>query len=446
MSRARSLVAQHVLHVHLHLFIAFVYSPRSIRPAFSLPWLERACKPWIHVCGDRLDLPGRIRLTRVSNRDGRKLKTHALVDAMQRVYNFTKPLAYLLALSGVFLCGNGRTVDLDRLAKHNVIEHDASLSRQDVQPPDDYSPIHADPNLVAQLMRVSPETFLALKDLAVARVIRESQAVGGQLGSIHAEIARAESGLILQVFGGDTLEVDKDVLCVWLVDGRLPGCWKSPKRRIGIRTTSSIRRRLSDIMDSTRDPMHTRPSLGSHSLAPRSFGRVAIFDFRIHTMTWYTPYRWPIILRTYFVTWSHRVCPPSFQLVPHPFRRLKNLIPRGFPNSPFTSSCIPVLTKDVAVTAYNRAAFSLRTSSSGVKSSGEASAELDNRPCIGVGSLGVVGVEREGCRVFGRYGQRLEQIEKLDAFCLYTVLAAIVSNELFVVQPVGSQFRREIHQ
>ena len=32
----------------------------------------------------------------------------------------------LLALSGVFLCGDGRTVDLDHLAKYNVIEHEAS--------------------------------------------------------------------------------------------------------------------------------------------------------------------------------------------------------------------------------------------------------------------------------------------------------------------------------
>lgn len=193
---------------------------------------------------------------------------------MQRVYNFTKPLAYLLALSGVFLCGDGRTVDLDHLARHNVIEHDASLSRQDTQPPNDYSPIPADPSLVDQLMRVSPKTFLVLEDLAVARVIRESQAVGGPLSSLHAEIARAESGLILQVFGGDNTQVDKGVLRAWLMDGRLPGYWKSPKRKIGICTTSFVGRRIADAMDSARDPKQTRPSLlGSYCLALRSIGR-----------------------------------------------------------------------------------------------------------------------------------------------------------------------------
>lgn len=193
---------------------------------------------------------------------------------MQRVYNFTKPLAYLLALAGVFLCGNGRTVDLDRLAKHNIIEHDASLSRQDVQPPNDYSPIPADLNLVDQLMRVSPGTFLVLKDLAATRVIREYQALGGPLSPLHAKIAKAESGLILQVFGGENREVDKGTLRAWLVDGRLPDCWKSPKRRIGIRTTSSVRRCIADVMDSIRNPKNTRPSLlCSYCLAPRFFDR-----------------------------------------------------------------------------------------------------------------------------------------------------------------------------
>lgn len=209
-----------------------------------------------------------------SNRDGRNLTIHTLVEAMKRVYNFTKPLAYLLAFAGVFLCGNGRTVDLDCLAKHNIIEHDASLSRQDAQPSDDYSPISADPNLVNQLMRLCPGPFLALKDFAVARVIRESQALGGPLSFLHAKIAKAESGLILQVFGGENYEVDKNVLHAWLVDGRLCDSWTPPKKRIGIHTTSSIKRHIADVMASIRNPKHTRsPFLDSYYLASCLLGR-----------------------------------------------------------------------------------------------------------------------------------------------------------------------------
>ena len=155
-----------------------------------------------------------------------------------------------------------------------MIEHDASLSRQDTQPPDNYSPISADPSLVDQLMLLSPETFLVLEDLAVARVIRESQAIGGPLSSLHAEIARAESGLLLQVFGGENSQVDKDVLRAWLVDGRLSGSWKSPNNRIGIRTTSSVGRRIADVMKSTRNPKETGPPLlGSYCPVPHFLSR-----------------------------------------------------------------------------------------------------------------------------------------------------------------------------
>ena len=171
------------------------------------------------------------------------------------MYHLTKPLAYLLAVTGVLLCGNGRTVDLHQLAKHGAIEHDASLSRRDTQPPNKYSPIPADPDLVSQLMRISTKNFLALNDLATVRVSRELRALGGPLDSIHAEIARAESALILQVFGDENLEVDKDVLRVWLMDGRLPDGWKSPERTIGVLTTVSVGRCIKRAMDSIRNPV-----------------------------------------------------------------------------------------------------------------------------------------------------------------------------------------------
>ncbi|KAF9780107.1 Cloroperoxidase [Thelephora terrestris] len=209
------------------------------------------------------------------NRDGRNITVHALVEAMHEVYSLTKPLAYLLALAGVLLCGDGRTVDLHRLAKHNVIEHDASLSRQDTQPPNVYAPICADPILVSKLMRVSQNDFLVLSDLAVTRVIRESEALGGPLNPLRAEVGRAESALILQVFGGERLEVDKSVLCVWLVDGRLPESWQSPRGTVGIRTTVSVGRRIADVMDSIRNRERGRPSpLGPYHLTLFPLSRV----------------------------------------------------------------------------------------------------------------------------------------------------------------------------
>ena len=93
-----------------------------------------------------------------------------------------------------------------------------------------------------------------LQDLAVARVGRELRARGGPLDFIHAEIGRAESSLILQVFGNDKLEVDKDVLRTWLLEGRLPDNWKSPERTIGLFTTASLGKRVKAAMESIRNP------------------------------------------------------------------------------------------------------------------------------------------------------------------------------------------------
>jgi len=128
------------------------------------------------------------------------------------------------------------------------------------------------PSLRALVLSIN--SWACLRDLAAARVIRESQAVGGSLSSLHAGIAKAENALILQVFGGENQEVDKGTLRVWLVDGRLSDCWKSPKTRIGIRTTSSTRRCLTDVTDSIRNPKHTRFFLlGSCYFVPRSLDR-----------------------------------------------------------------------------------------------------------------------------------------------------------------------------
>lgn len=219
-----------------------------------MPWSERTSEPRLHVRRGPHHLFCQTRLTNPSNRDGRNLTINSLVGATQHVYRLTKPLAYLLAITGVFLCGDGRTVDLHRLAKHGVIEHDASLSRQDTEPPNKYAPTTVDPELVDELMHTSPNDFLVLNDLAAARVSRESQARGGPLDFIHAEIGSAESALILQVFGDEKLEVEKDVLRDWFIDGRLPDSWKCPERMIGLLTSMSVTKRVKNAMASIRNP------------------------------------------------------------------------------------------------------------------------------------------------------------------------------------------------
>ena len=251
--RVWSFAQQNVFHSRLDLSHAPVRPSRSIRPTLSLSWLEHACEPWLHVRRCRHEFSDQIGLTNVSNHDGKNLTISALVEAIHSVYHLTKPLAFLMTITGVLFCGNGRTVDLHQLAKHNAIEHDASLSRPDTQPPSKFAPIDADPEIVDQLMRISPENFLVLKDIATHRVNRESQAVGGPLDFIHAEIARAEFSLLLQVFGNDNMEVDKDLLRNWFVEGRLPDSWKAPEKTIGILTSVALTRRIAAAVKAIRN-------------------------------------------------------------------------------------------------------------------------------------------------------------------------------------------------
>ena len=128
-SRAAPLGLEHAFPQYYH-HLPFLCSSLFIRPTLSLSCFERTCELWLYVCDGRHHIFRQLvdRLT-VSNRDGLNLTARALVEAIQRVYHFKKPLAYLLVLAGVFLCGDGQTINLDCLAIHNVIEHNASLSR-----------------------------------------------------------------------------------------------------------------------------------------------------------------------------------------------------------------------------------------------------------------------------------------------------------------------------
>jgi hypothetical protein len=171
---------------------------------------------------------------------------------MQRVYNFSPALAYSFAVMGVLLCGNGRTVDLEQLAKHNLIEHDASLSRRDLitcLPFHGYAPMAPDLALVDQLLDQSSDgVYLTLQDFARARILRESAIVGAPLDPLRAELARGETSLILEVLGNDTGRVAKDVLRGWLVDGKLPDGWKRPDKVVGLFRTVLMSRRVAGAM------------------------------------------------------------------------------------------------------------------------------------------------------------------------------------------------------
>ncbi|KII90224.1 hypothetical protein PLICRDRAFT_107685 [Plicaturopsis crispa FD-325 SS-3] len=198
-------------------------------------------------------------------REGRDLGLIELVRAIRHVYNFSLPLALLVALAGVVLCGHGllpRRVHLEELAAHNVIEHDASFAHADAPPGSRRAPVTVDAPLLRSLLRhAHTHLGMGLCELARARFERLAQAPR-PLDLLHAHISFAEAALIWLTHKGagsqGMLLVDVDdpavmhnvapvhALQQWLGEDRLPdawqkgGEWRRPESQVGLLETIKV--------------------------------------------------------------------------------------------------------------------------------------------------------------------------------------------------------------
>lgn len=197
-----------------------------------------------------------------SPRDGRRISVVQLVRALVEVYNFSMPLAVVLSVIGVILCGNWWSLDLHQLAKHGLIEHNGSLVHEDTPPHDAFAPTTVDPALMAQLLAVTPAPGLSMHDFAKARTLRDSS-IPTPLDRIHAEIARGEAALTIQTFGShyvnargniDDVEgsVSKAFLEQWFAQERLPDGWHKPENAIGLVGTASRSREIAQMIQQLR--------------------------------------------------------------------------------------------------------------------------------------------------------------------------------------------------
>ncbi|CAE6432406.1 unnamed protein product [Rhizoctonia solani] len=160
---------------------------------------------------------------------GKNLGPLQLCRAVRDLYNLSYPLAALLSFGGVLLCGSRGKIDLAQLAKHNRIEHDASLAHEDLADGDNKNVC---PRLVDQLIGRSTDGHsLSFHDFAKARALREKQ-VARPLDTIHAKFALGESVLSVMVMG-DGQHVDCKAIKEWFGDERLPSGW-APQRSVGL--------------------------------------------------------------------------------------------------------------------------------------------------------------------------------------------------------------------
>jgi hypothetical protein len=186
--------------------------------------------------------------------DGKQLNFTIITQALEKGYGLSSMLAHILVIGGIALLGQTGSFDLSDLARHNRIEHDASLVHNDTKPRDEYAPIRADSTLVKQFLEQAKDGhFMTIEDVARARVWRESQCP--VLNQMHAEIARGEMAIAFGLFGqqdSDKQGIPVDTLRVWLGEERLPDGWK-PSHTQGLLETIRTSRQISSEMKKIED-------------------------------------------------------------------------------------------------------------------------------------------------------------------------------------------------
>lgn len=147
-----------------------------------------------------------------------------MIEALQQGFKLTYLHAWFITTNGYLLTGQFNHMSLFDLCRHGGIEHNASLVHADAPPDTEYAPWKIDWALFRQMVGVAKDpSALTLPDIARARVLRESQSF---VDPLHAEIARGEIGLVLDIFGGRARKLDVEMLETWWKEERFPDNWR----------------------------------------------------------------------------------------------------------------------------------------------------------------------------------------------------------------------------
>jgi len=174
--------------------------------------------------------------------DGRDISLLQLIGALREHYNISLPLATVLSLGGVLTCGRHCKIDLQDLALHKRIEHDASLTHANAGPGCRYAPVDVDKRLLDSLLDVTKNPdFLTPNDLVEVRARRDAT-LSSPLSRLHGTIARGEVALTIQTFVDANGNMSKQHIREWFGDERLPiaSGWSKPTTQIGLRSTTRI--------------------------------------------------------------------------------------------------------------------------------------------------------------------------------------------------------------
>ena len=149
---------------------------------------------------------------------------------------------------GTYLCGRHFTVDLEDFARHNLIEHDASLTRANALPDGRYAPVAVDKELLQNLLDSAKDRdYLTFEDLVRVRAARD-QTLATPLGKMHGAISRGEVALTLQTLGDSEGRVSKQFIRQWFGEDRLPEGWLKPANTTGLVSTTKLSNRVGDLV------------------------------------------------------------------------------------------------------------------------------------------------------------------------------------------------------
>ncbi len=113
-------------------------------------------------------------------------------------------MAIVLSVVGTFVCGRNFKIDLEDLARHNVLEHD-----------------------------------LTFDELVTVRANRDKTLIR-PLSKAHGIISRGEVALTVQTFGDEEGNMPKQYIREWFGKERLPCGWTKPAIAIGLWKTTQI--------------------------------------------------------------------------------------------------------------------------------------------------------------------------------------------------------------
>lgn len=180
---------------------------------------------------------------------GKDIGLFQLTKALHNVYNLSLPFAFFLSFIGILLCGHGfLRLDLDALAAHNKIEHDASLVHADTVQGKKRAPIPVDPmRLRSFLGYAALHNGMYLEDFMHARVDRERELLN-PLDQLHAQIGQGEVATAWLVMKDENGKVPLDRLQQWWGGERLPDNWKKPAQSVGLLQTRRMANELKEGM------------------------------------------------------------------------------------------------------------------------------------------------------------------------------------------------------